>query len=59
MYQLNFKPNNNKLIGLNTLVHVHDLQCNCEDPLEHTTHLIFKQEKNLRLWETTKNLIKK
>ncbi len=44
---------------MNTLVHVHDLQCNCDDPLEHTIHTIFKQETNLRIWDSTKNLIKK
>ncbi len=44
---------------MNTIVHVHDLQCECEDPLEHTIHTIFKQEQNLRLWDSTQHLIKK
>ncbi len=44
---------------INTLVHVHDLQCYCNKPLEHTIDTIFKQEKNLRLENSTKQNIQK
>lgn len=44
---------------INTLVHVHDLQCNCDSPLEHTTLQIFNQEKNLRFTTTEISTIQK
>lgn len=44
---------------VNTLVHIHDLQCNCNDPLEHTATTIFRQEPNLRFTEHEKNLIRR
>lgn len=44
------KPNTRyqKIQWMNTLVHVHDLQCECDKPLEHTAYTIFTEEKNLR-----------
>lgn len=51
-------PKQQKDNWINLLVHVHDLQCHCNNPLEHTLHIIFEKEKNLRLEESTKNLIK-
>lgn len=48
-----------KIQWINTIVHVHDLQCECDKPLEHTTYSIFEQEKNLRFTEQQKQLIRK
>ncbi len=44
------KPNtkSQKIGWLNFIVHAHDLQCECDRPLEHTTWMIFEQERNLR-----------
>lgn len=39
---------------LNLLVHIHDLYCKCNKPLEHTVDLIVDKEKNLRLEHFTK-----
>lgn len=44
---------------VNSLVHIHDLQCACNDPLEHTTATIFRQEPNLRFNKEEKQLIEK
>lgn len=39
---------------INMLVHIHDLYCKCNDPLEHTVDLIAEKEKNLRFQHFTK-----
>ncbi len=41
---------------INCIVAIHNLQCGCEKPLEHTVEEIFKQEPNLEInteWHTT------
>ncbi len=43
---------------INLLVHVHDLQCRCDKPLEHTADIIF-EEPALRLEKSTIENIKK
>lgn len=53
---------NNKTLQLqwvNTLVHVHDLHCGCNSPLEHTTLAITTQEPNLRFTDQEKKKLKK
>lgn len=44
---------------MNTLVHVHDLQCSCDEPLEHTVHVIATQEPNLKFNKESLKPIKK
>ncbi len=56
---LKHNTKNAQIQWVNTLVHIHDLQCNCNDPLEHTTTTIFRQEPNLRFTDHEKNLIKR
>ncbi len=57
------KPVNNgkqaQINWVNSIVHIHDLQCACDDPLEHTISTIFKQEKNLRFNEQEKAFMQK
>ncbi len=55
---LKHNTKNAQIQWVNTLVHIHDLQCNCNDPLEHTTTTIFRQEPNLRFTDHEKNLLK-
>lgn len=43
----------------NNIVQLHDLLCKCNKPLEHTIDNILHQEPNLRLEQSTKNLIEK
>lgn len=43
---------------INSNVHIHDLQCECDKPLEHTIWNIFKQEKNLRFTTEEKQFLK-
>lgn len=38
----------NNLQWMNTIVSLHDMRCECNDPLEHTVLQIFHQEKQLR-----------
>lgn len=52
-------PKQQKTNWLNLLTHVHDLQCHCDKPLEHTAWNIFEQEKHLRFTTTQKQEIKK
>lgn len=42
----------------NAIVHLHDIQCMCNEPLAHTIDTIFKQEPNLPLHQSTKDKIK-
>lgn len=44
---------------INTVTAIHDLQCACDQPLEHTIIQITKQEPNLRFSKEDKELIKK
>ncbi len=44
---------------INLLVHIHDLHCNCNKPLEHTIDIITEQEKHLRLEDCTKQSLQK
>lgn len=46
-----------QLQWINGLVHLHDLTCSCDGPLEHTVLEIFNQEKNLRFTKEEKNKI--
>lgn len=39
---------NRKYDWLNTLVHIHNLQCGCDDPLGHTVEEIFEQEPGIK-----------
>ncbi len=48
-----------KINWMNTIVHVHDLQCNCDSPLEHTILHITNQEPNLRFSEKQKKNLKR
>lgn len=48
-----------KLKWMNSLVHQHDIFCDCPHPLEHTAILIFEQEPKLHFKPPEKDLIKK
>lgn len=48
-----------QLQWINGLVHLHDLHCGCNDPLEHTIIGITNQEKNLRFTDKEKQQLKK
>lgn len=55
---MSFKPiktslKNRKLDWMNTIVHIHDLQCGCEEPLQHTVKEIFAQEPSIKKCLTT------
>lgn len=43
----------------NALVHLHDLQCDCESPLEHTIVTINHQEKDLKFTDAEKARLQK
>lgn len=44
---------------MNLLAHVHDNNCNCDEPLQHTIHIILEKEPNIQFQESTKQLLKK
>lgn len=44
---------------INSLVTVHDLQCQCDQPLNHTVIAIFNQEPNLKFNKEDSTLIQK
>mgnify|MGYP002699997134 CR=1 FL=1 len=44
---------------VNAVVHLHDMQCDCNSPLEHSVDIIFTQEKNLRFNAQEKQKIRK
>lgn len=50
---------NDQIQWINTLVHLHDLQCDCDGPLEHTVLAINKQEKHLRFTDQEKKQLEK
>lgn len=52
-------PKQQKTEWINFIVHVHDYQCNCDKPLEHTIYNICDQEKHLRFDKETAEFIKK
>lgn len=55
-------PRNSKrqqaLKWMNMLAHVHDLICDCYNPIEHTAAFIFEQEKHLKFTPPEKDTIK-
>lgn len=40
---------NDKLDWVNTIVMIHNLQCECDKPLDHTIDVIYQQEPTLKL----------
>lgn len=44
---------------LNLLAHIHDTNCSCNEPLQHTIHLIIEKEPNIKFNEDTKILLQK
>lgn len=48
-----------QLQWVNGIVHMHDMICKCNDPLEHAVDAIFDQEKHLRLTQSTQEKIKR
>ncbi len=56
---LTISTKHKKLQFINGIVHLHDLTCQCDEPLQHTIGAIFEQEPNLPLNEKDKQLIKK
>ncbi len=44
---------------INGAVHMHDMGCGCDSPLEHLTLSIFNQEKNLRFTDEEKKFLRK
>lgn len=44
---------------VNAITSIHDLQCSCDTPLEHTINTIVKQEPNLRFTKEDKQLLQK
>lgn len=57
--QPKWTPKEQKTNWLNLLTHVHDLQCHCDKPLEHTAWNIFEQEKHLRFDKNQKEYLQK
>ena len=48
-----------KLQWMNLICHIHDMQCDCPSPLEHTAILLFEQEPDLKFKTPEIDLIKK
>lgn len=48
-----------KLQWMNLLCHIHDMQCDCPAPLEHTICLIAEQEPQLKFKTPEIDLLKK
>lgn len=48
-----------QLKWINILVHAHDMNCDCPNPLEHTVVLIHQQEPELKFTTIEKDIIKK
>lgn len=48
-----------KLKWMNSLVHTHDIFCDCPHPLEHTAYMIFEQEPELKFTTPEQDTIKK
>lgn len=44
---------------MNSLVHTHDIFCDCPHPLEHTAFMIFEQEPELKFTPPEQDTIKK
>lgn len=44
---------------MNAIVHLHDFNCGCNDPLECTILTIVQQEKNLRFTDQEKQQLQK
>lgn len=44
---------------MNMLAHIHDTNCDCYNPLEHTIVLILEQEKELKFKAPEKDLLRK
>ncbi len=48
-----------KLQWINSICHLHDTNCDCPNPLEHTVGLLFEQEPELKFLPPERDLIKK
>lgn len=51
--------NQKYLKWLNALTHIHDIYCNCYNPLTHTITLIFEKESDFNFNPSEKQLIQK
>ncbi len=57
--KVKYSAKEQKINFVNGIVHLHDLTCGCDGPLEHTILNIVDQEKNLRFTPEEKTKIQK
>lgn len=59
IYPPKWTPRQTKNNWINLLAAIHDTNCECDKPLEHTIEIILEKEKNLRFDDSTNKLLKK